>query len=136
MHKIYQLRDKLCEELEGYAQGELTQSTLDVIDKLAHATKNIDKLLETYEQEQEEYSGRNYYDGGGGSYGSYGRSYDRSYGRSYEGNSMARKRDSKGRYARDYSRRPMDERINEMMMNDPDMQSRDEWQKYANRMDG
>ena len=118
MHGIYQLQDKLCEQLEEYGQGELTTATLEVIDKLAHATKNVDKIIENYEEEQEEYSG-DYYGGMGGR---------RSYNRAYDGRNMShRTRDSRGRYSGTYPRRSFDDRFNEMMMNEPD--NRGEWQR-------
>lgn len=60
MHKLYMLRDTLCEELEEVAKkGSISTSDLDTIDKLAHSIKNLDKILM-----------------GEGSYNSYG--YDRS----------------------------------------------------------
>lgn len=46
MHKLVELRDVLCQELEDYGTHEqLDISELDVIDKLAHAIKNIDKII-------------------------------------------------------------------------------------------
>ena len=47
MHAIYELKDMLCKELEEYGEkGELTTGSLDVIDKLAHTIKNLDKIIE------------------------------------------------------------------------------------------
>ena len=71
MDKLYDLKEMLCKELEGYGQKELTAGSLDVVDKLAHAVKNINKIIEAYEEE--EYSnadGRSYARGGnrGGRY--------------------------------------------------------------------
>lgn len=46
MHKLVELRDTLVQELEEYGNSEqLDLSALDVIDKLAHAIKNIDKVI-------------------------------------------------------------------------------------------
>lgn len=46
MHKLMNLRDTLVTELEEYGNGEqLDMAALDVIDKLAHAIKNIDKVI-------------------------------------------------------------------------------------------
>lgn len=125
MKKLYSLKDKLCEELKEYSdRAKLDAASLDVIDKLTHTIKNLDKIIETYEMEEANYSmarmprfnmsyegnSRAYAGRGGsnagGSYGdmSYGNSYDMSYGNSYEG-SYARgrgpyaKRDSMGRYS-------------------------------------
>lgn len=95
MHKLYELKDMLCEELEEYgSKGKLDVGSLDVVDKLAHAVKNIDKIIEC--KEEDAYSnadgmsmGRN---------GSYGGSYARGRGRNA-------RRDAMGRYSRmGYSR--------------------------------
>ena len=45
MHKLYELKDRLCDELCEYADGELNAQTLEAIDKLAHATKNLEKVI-------------------------------------------------------------------------------------------
>lgn len=41
-----ELKEKLMSELIDYSRGELTHSSLDVIDKLAHALKNVLKIEE------------------------------------------------------------------------------------------
>lgn len=93
MKELYKLRDMLCDELEKYGQrSEMTASTLDIVDKLAHSIKNIDKIIEAKTMEGN--SNRSY-----GNHPSYGRSYDDG------GNSMGynsyggRSRDSMGRYS-------------------------------------
>ena len=94
MHELYELKEKLCDELKEYGTKEVTASNLEVIDKLAHATKNIDKIIESYEGDG--YSGRMYPDGMGGSYRGYpndGRGYSMARGR------MNAPRDSRGRYS-------------------------------------
>lgn len=91
MHGIYELKDMLCKELEEYGEkGELTTGSLDVIDKLAHTIKNLDKIIECHEEEG--YSGNYPY---GGSYARGGRGGTR--GGSYARN---RRRDAMGRYSR------------------------------------
>lgn len=101
MDKLYDLKEMLCEELKEYgSKGKLDVGGLEIVDKLAHAIKNIDKIIETYEEDG--YSGAM-----GGSYARRGGSYAR--GGSYErGGSYARgrRRDSRGRYSREggYSR--------------------------------
>ena len=90
MHKLHELKDMLCEELEEYgSKGKLDMGTLDVVDKLAHAIKNIDKIIE-YAEEEDGYSGRMVSDGLGGM----------SYRRSYAGRRGNVRRDSMGRYSR------------------------------------
>ena len=144
MHGIYDLKELLCKELEEYGKkGELSAGTLEIVDKLAHAVKNIDKIIETYEEE--EYS--NY--GGGGSYG--GGSYEGSYrrgsynngGGSYRRGSYARgrgsnaQRDRMGRYSSEgYSRDgDMVERLRMMMNEAPDERTRQEIQNLVSRME-
>ena len=99
MQELNNLFDKLCDELCEYGQKDLTQDSLKVIDTLAHAAKNVLKVMEGCE-------------GGGGSYayydedprttamgGSMRGSYDNgSYRGSYR---MSGKRDSMGRYSRE-----------------------------------
>lgn len=46
MRTLESLRDMLCEELDHIAgQGELNVGALDIIDKLVHSIKNIDKII-------------------------------------------------------------------------------------------
>ena len=48
MHELYELKEMLCKELEEYgSKGELTGGTLEVVDKLDHAVKNLDRIIET-----------------------------------------------------------------------------------------
>ena len=102
MHELYELKDKLMTELEEYGKQEMTAGSLEVIDKLSHAIKNICKIIESYEDEEDGYSqrGRSYDDGMNVD----GRSYRKS--RDYRGRSYARgrvgnvRRDSMGRYSR------------------------------------
>jgi hypothetical protein len=96
MHDLYKLKDMLMEELKSYGQGkELNTGSLEMVDKLAHTVKNLCKICESAEEE-EEYSRA---DGRGGSYRMRGSYAD-------EGGSYRRRRDSMGRYSREggYSR--------------------------------
>ena len=47
MHKLHELRGTLCKELEEYAKrgSNLDLQSLSTIDTLAHAIKNIDKII-------------------------------------------------------------------------------------------
>ena len=65
MNALYDLKETLCKELESYSKkGDISPSTLDIIDKLAHTIKNLDKIIEEYD------------------YSNYGGSYrDRNYSR-------------------------------------------------------
>ena len=141
MHEIYELKEMLMKELEEYGRKrDMSTGTLEVVDKLAHTIKNLCKIIEVAEEEEEGYSGR----GGsyrGGSYGSYARggrggqgggsNRGGSYrGGSYEGGSYARgrgrnaRRDSMGRYSSEqgYSRdaAEMADQLRELMEQAPD----------------
>ena len=73
MNELHELKERLVDELKDYGKRDLTGSTLDMIDTLAHATKNVCKIID-----DEGYSGN------------YPYSYD---GRVY-------RRDGMGRYSR------------------------------------
>lgn len=91
MHRLEVLKDMLCKELEEYGERDnLDVGGLDVVDKLAHAIKNINKIIEA---EDNGYSGRTMY----GRYDD-GRSYE---GRSMRGRGKNAKRDAMGRYSGD-----------------------------------
>ncbi len=85
MHKsMEKLRDMLCEELEEYAEkGELSAGSLEVVHKLTDTIKNLDKIEKL--EGDDGYSQR---------YMPYDLYFD-------DGNSYARRRDSRGRYTRD-----------------------------------
>lgn len=127
MHELYELKEKLCEELEEYAGKEMSAGALDVIDKLAHAIKNIEKIVEA-----DEYS----YDDGMSHESSYrGRSYDRSYedrrGRSYARGRNAR-RDSRGRYSRDDG---MIEELRTLMDDAPNEKTKKEFERFIQKIE-
>lgn len=115
MRELYELKELLCDELKKYGgKGELTAGSLDIVDKLAHATKNLDKVIEAYEDD-----------------GYSGRYYDRNYRGSYRGRSYARRRDSMGRYSRD----GMADKLRELMEDAPDERSKEELRKLADKME-
>lgn len=125
MHKLEDLKEMLCEELEKYGEKELTAGSLDVVDKLAHAVKNIDKIIEGYD---DGYSGRSYARDGRGRDG---RGRD---GRSYRG-SYAQRRDAMGRYSREDYSMAMAEDLRDMMKDAPDQQTRQEIQRIVSRLE-
>ena len=138
MHKLYDLKEMLCEELEEFgSRDKLTSGSLEMVDKLAHAAKNVGKLIEMCEDA--EYSRDNGVNRG------YGRSYDGGYSnrRGYSmdgyyyddgGMSHRRGRAANGRFvSRDGSE--MARRLREMMADAPDEQSRQEIQRLADRME-
>lgn len=94
MDELYKLKEMLMKELEEYgSKGELSGGSLEVVDKLAHAIKNLCKIIEAYEEE-EEYSMA----GGGGQGNSYrGGQYSREGGSYARGGQMG----GGGRYSRE-----------------------------------
>lgn len=105
MHELYKLKEMLCKELEEYgAKGEMSGGTLEVVDKLAHALKNLDRIIETKEMDGGEseasYRGGSYRNGGG-SYNMGGGSYrySRDGGSYARGRGRNARRDSMGRYS-------------------------------------
>ena len=96
MQELYDLKEKLCKELKEYGKKDkLDASSLQIVDTLSHALKNVCKVIECYEAEEDGYS--NAYYGGMSN-----RSMPRA---SYGMNSYARgrgsnaRRDSMGRYS-------------------------------------
>lgn len=133
MRELYELKEKLSKELENYSRKDLTASALTMIDTLAHALKNIDKVIEKCEEEEGEYSGRASYEGGSmrGSYDMDG------YSRRPMGNSYRRRRDSMGRYSRDgYSgHNDMMPELEELMRNAPDERTRQTVREIMTKME-
>lgn len=95
MDYMYDLKEKLCDELEEYARKQdMSAGDLEMVHKLTDTIKNIDKI--SMLEEEGGYSREGYSREGG----SYSRDYDR------EASYRSRRRDSKGQYSRegDYSR--------------------------------
>ena len=134
MKKLYDLREKLCKQLEEYPDKDLTSATLDVVDKLTHTIKNLDKIIAKYEGKDEEYS--NMY---GGSYRMpYMPSYD-NYGNGSFARGRGGRRDSMGRYSggynNGYSRNSdMIAELTDLMEDAPDERTRMEFQKFIQKM--
>lgn len=125
MHKIYELKDMLCEELEEYgSKDKLDVGGLEIVDKLAHTIKNLDKIIKSYEEE--EYSQRGSYEGMDSARGSYARGDRRSYGRSM------RDRGSYRGYSRDHG---MVMELRDLMEDAPDEKTRMEFQKFINKIE-
>lgn len=146
MHKLYELKEMLCEELKEYGDKKLDAGSLEVIDKLAHAIKNIDKIIEAYEEEEYSnamgggsYEGSYARGGQGGGRGGSSRAGGGSYGGSYaRGRGRGARRDSMGRYSREggYSRAEDDFRmeLEELMQDAPNDQIRQKMQRIMSDM--
>lgn len=114
MHEIYELKEKLLDELGDYAQnGKFSEDDAKNIKNLAGAVDHICNIL--MDAEEEEYSGQmggnmggmSYQRGGQGGGSNRGGSYARGNGRGRGSNA---RRDSMGRYSseRGYSRAAQD----------------------------
>ena len=138
MHILEELKEMLCEELEEYGSKEkLDMGGLEIVDKLAHAIKNIDKIMESEYSEGRSYRGSyrgNYGEGsyrgnyGEGSYrGNYGEESYRSYAR---GRGRNARRDSMGRYAS----ADMRMEIERLMDEAPDEETRMKLERFMQSM--
>ena len=96
MHKLYELKDKLMNELEDYSEnGKFSKDDAENIKALSASIEHICNICKDAEDE-DGYSSRMYPDGMGGSYRGYareGRGYSNAHGR------MNAPRDSRGRYS-------------------------------------
>lgn len=127
MDKLIELRGKLCKQLEEYPEKDLTSASLDVIDKLSHTIKNLDKIIDRE-------NGNDYSNGYGGSYGMYDtRMMPRATSYARGGNV---RRDSMGRYSRmGYSRNSdIIMELTDLMDDAPDDRTRMEIQKCIQKM--
>lgn len=108
MKELYELKEKLCDELKEYGKKELSAGSLDVIDKLAHSVKNIDKIIEG-----EGYSGARYHDG------------------------ISTRRDARGRYmSHGYSYNyDMIAELRELMNDAPDDKTRQEFKRFISKIE-
>lgn len=163
MHGIYKVEKMLCEELEKIGEkDELTAGSLETADKLSHALKNVQKIIDYYEEmgEDEGYSnaggqgggdmgartrGGSYARGGGRNRRSYndgmGSSYARGRGRNANRDSMGRYSSRGGRYSREggYSREDgmedMKMELQELMQEAPNQQIRQRMQDLISELE-
>jgi len=134
MQELYELKEKLCKELKNYGSQNLSTGSLDIIDKLSHTVKNLDKIIEKYQEEEYSNGYRSERSMARGSYGNgglFGNNSDGSYGYSNE-DSYARNRDSMGRYSRENE--PMMHELKRMMDNTKDSRIRNEMQSFIDRI--
>ena len=132
MHELYNLKEMLCEELSNYGRSkELSVSSLEMIDKLAHACKNVCKIIEAKDEEEYSmdggsYRGNSYY--GNGRYSRDGYYYDDG------GMSTRRGRAMNGRFvSRDASE--MARKLRQMVEEAPDEASKRDIQRLADKME-
>lgn len=134
MHGIYDLKERLCDELEEYGQKEdLDVGTLDVVDKLSRIVKNLGKIIDKYEESEYSYDGGMMHTDG---------TYSRTRGGRRSGRngySGARRRDSMGRYSRrgGYSMdsKEMVQELRDLMADAPDDRTRQEFQTFIDKLE-
>ena len=129
MKKLYELKDRLYDQLEEYADKDINNTILDIIDKLAHSIKNIDKVIDKCEE-------REYSNGHAPYYRMpYTPSYDGGYGMNSYARGMGARRDASGRYTGGYSRNgDIIVELTELMEDAPDERTRMELQKFIQKM--
>lgn len=99
MHKLKELKDRLCEELEEYSDRKVDVNSLEIIDKLSHAVKSLTYIIDCKDKD-EGYSGDWPGDMRGGNRGTGGNMGGNSFARGGRGRGRNAKRDSMGRYSR------------------------------------
>jgi len=129
MGKLYDLKDKLCEELEEIARKpDMGPGDLELIHKLTDTIKNIGKI-----EMLEEEGGYSQEDGRDDGYGR-GMSYARGRGGYNRGDRNTR-RDSRGRYSRDDGRSAMMEHL-EMALDSANEQDREDIKRFMRKLEG
>lgn len=111
MDYMYKIKEMLCKELKEYAERKsLSASDLEMIDKLAHAIKNLDKI-EMYESEDGYSNHYPDYDERSSSYARRGTHYVRGHYSRDDGRD-----DYSERYDRGYNRRYSMDKAKDHMM--------------------
>lgn len=127
MEKILSFICDELDELERKADkdGKLSMAEMQYVDLLAHTKKNLMKAEEMSDDYSNGYDNRGY-----SRRGSYGGRYEGSYAR-------GRKRDSMGRYSRNYSMATdnMVDELRDMMMDAPDEHTKKEFQKFISKIE-
>ncbi len=128
MDKLYDLKDKLCEELEEIARKpDMGPGDLELIHKLTDTIKNIGKI-----EMLEEDGGYSQEDGRDDGYGR-GMSYARGRG-GYNRGGRNTRRDSRGRYSRDDGRSAMMEHL-EMALDSAGDQDRETIKRFMRQLE-
>ena len=128
MEKLYDLKDKLCEELEEIVRKpDMGPGDLELIHKLTDTIKNIGKI-----EMLEEEGGYSQEDGRDDGYGR-GMSYARGSGGYHRGGRNTR-RDSRGRYSRDDGRSAMMEHL-EMALDSASDQDRETIKRFMRQLE-
>lgn len=109
MHDLYALKTMLCDKLKDYgARGELNATSLNNVDTLAHACKNVCKIIDWCESRSDD--------------------HEMSFGR---GRGPGAKRDAMGRYSKDHE---MHHDLERLMDKATDDHTREEIRKLMDRI--
>ena len=131
MKELHELKENLCKELKEYGmRGKISAGDLDVVDKLAHTIKNLDKVIENYDSE---YSGRYSMRGGYSNERMNPNEYSMRDGQYSMASGRNARRDSMGRYSRDNDMMIQD--LRELMEEAPDERTRMEFQQFISKME-
>ena len=118
MKELYELKDKLCDELKSYGKKDLTASTLGTVKDLTKTAYYLGELIENEEED------------------GYSNDYDR-YNRNSYGRRESRRESRRNSYDDGYSNHgDMVEELREMMGDARDERTRQELQKFINKMEG
>jgi len=124
MHELYELKEKLMDNLSDYSKKEMTASNLEIVDKLTHTIKNLCKIIE--DSEYSEMDGSSYARRGG-RYSRTGMVYADGRGRGINA-----PRDTRGRYS---SNDGLVGELRELMEEAPDQKTRMEFEKFIHKME-
>lgn len=136
MHKMEELKEMLCEELDKITKkGELSAGSLDVVDKLTHSIKSIDTIMAMEDAGYSNESGYSYARGRGSnarrdSMGRYSRNMmDSSYERGSNRGGRSNNSYARG-YSRDDAMEDLVDQLREMEMTMQDEESKRMVQKW------
>ena len=124
MHELYELKEKLMDNLSDYSKKEMTASNLEIVDKLTHTIKNLCKIIEDTEYSEMDGSS---YARSGGRYSRTGMVYADGRGRGINA-----PRDTRGRYS---SNDGLVGELRELMEEAPDQKTRMELEKFIRKME-
>lgn len=134
MKELYELKEKLCNELKNYGRKEMSSVSLEVIDKLAHTIKNLDRIIDNYDAEG--YSG-DYMSNAG--YRNSRRGGNSREMRNNDGRSYRRGRDSMGRYTSREAGYSYDDdmvsELRELMEDAPDERTKQEFKRFISKIE-
>ena len=124
MHELYELKEKLMDNLSDYSKKEMTASNLEIVDKLTHTIKNLCKIIEDTEYSEMDGSS---YARRGGRYSRTGMVYADGRGRGINA-----PRDTRGRYSSNYG---LVGELRELMEEAPDQKTRMELERFIHKME-